>query len=259
MPRPTALRARASGPARAAAVALDGRRVVLVDISSDVRLGALTSAASATITAAAEAALAERLPLVLEIASSGADITEGIAALHGWGQAARAIAACSGVVPVIAVVDGPAVSGPALMLGIADIVVMTEQSYAFVSGPSMVAEFTGEVIDNDELGGPVAHARQTGLAALVVADRAGAIDEVSRILAYLPDHCDQEPPRWATDDPPGRPTPEAGEIIPPSPTGSYDVRGVITALVDDGELLELRARWAANVVTALPAIRCTRG
>ena len=64
----------------------------------------------------------QRMPLVAHIASSGADIVEGMAALHGWGQAARAIAECSGVVPVIMVVDGPAVSGPALLLGLADFV-----------------------------------------------------------------------------------------------------------------------------------------
>ena len=66
-----------------------------------------------------------------------------MAALHGWGTAARGLAACSGVVPVILAVTGPAVSGPALLLGLADHVVMSEEAYAFVSGPVMVAEFTG--------------------------------------------------------------------------------------------------------------------
>ena len=68
------------------------------------------------------------------------------------------------------VVEGPAVSGPALLLGIADFVVMTADSYAFVSGPAMVAEFTGVAIDNEELGGAASHARYTGAASLVAAD-----------------------------------------------------------------------------------------
>jgi len=64
-------------------------------------------------------------PLVLELASSGADVIEGVDALHGWGGAAAAIAGCLGIVPVIAIVTGPVISGPALLLGLADMVVMT--------------------------------------------------------------------------------------------------------------------------------------
>ena len=199
VPAPVALRAGSKGPARAMVQDLGGRRIVFVDIDGEVKAGALTSAASATIAEAAEVALAERLPLVIEIESSGADITEGVAALHAWGRAARAVARCSGVVPVIAIVDGPAVSGPALLLGVADFVVLTEQAYAFVSGPSMVAEFTGVVVDNEELGGPTAHARQSGLAAVVAPDRHAAMEQVGFILSYLPDSCDDEPAHLSSE------------------------------------------------------------
>jgi len=248
---PIGLRSGAPGPAKAFVQDWDDRRVVVVHIDGTVKLGALSSSASHTIAEAAEVARAERLPLILEIASSGADLVEGISALHGWGLAAKAITACSGVVPIIAIVDGPAVSGPALLLGVADWVVMTEASYAFVSGPTMVAEFTGVFIDNDELGGTDTHARQSGLAAVTVPDLESARLEVSRLLAYLPDHCDDEPPRWPTDDPGDRQVPEAGALIPPTSTGSYDVRKVIGALSDDGDYLEVRA---ANLVTAFASI-----
>jgi acetyl-CoA carboxylase carboxyltransferase component len=131
---------------------------------------------------------------------------------------------------------------------------MTEQSYAFVSGPTMVAEFTGVYIDNLELGGADTHARQSGLSAAVVPDVETARAHASRLLAYLPDHCDAEPTRWTTDDPADRQIPEAGELIPPTSTGSYDVRKVIASMADDGEFLEVRARWANNVVTAFATI-----
>jgi acetyl-CoA carboxylase carboxyltransferase component len=62
------------------------------------------------------------------------------------------------------------------------------------------------------------------------------------------------PPRLATSDPADRATPEAGMVLPRTPTGSYDVREVARAVVDDGELLELHAGWAANLVTALATI-----
>jgi acetyl-CoA carboxylase carboxyltransferase component len=233
---------------------LAGRDVVLVDVEAEVHRGALSSTACETLTRAACTARDERLPLLGYISSSGADIVEGMAALHGWGQAARAIADCSGVVPVILSVIGPAVSGPALLLGLADHVVMTEDAYAFVSGPTMVAEFTGVVLDADELGGATAHARFSGAASLVVPDRDAATDAMAALLAYLPSHNDEEPPAWPTVDPPDRPTPELRDVLPASPTGSYDVRAVIRPIVDDGELLELRSRWAPNLVTALAAI-----
>ncbi len=249
-----ALRNKVPGAVRAMVRDLDGRDVVWVDVEASDHRGALTSASSSVLEAAAVTALRERLPLVGVIRSSGADIVEGFAALHGWGRAAKALTDCSGVVPTVLIVDGPAVSGPALLLGIADHVVMTEGSYAFVGGPTMVAEFTGVSIDNEELGGAASHARYTGAATLVAPDLAAATEAATTLLAYFPQHNDEEPPEWPTDDPVVRSVPEAGALIPPSSTGSYDVRAVIRALADDGDLLELRPRWASNVVTALTTI-----
>jgi acetyl-CoA carboxylase carboxyltransferase component len=214
----------------------------------------LSSTSSEQIAAGADFALHQRVPLVVVVRSSGADISEGIAALHGWGHAARALANCSGIVPMVMIVDGPAVSGPALLLGLADLVVMTEASYAFVSGPTMVAEFTGVLVDHDELGGAVTHARYTGAASMVAADLAAAEEMVAGLLAYLPANNDDEPPLWPTDDPVDRDTTAAGALIPTSSTGSYDVRDVMRELVDDGEMLELRGRWATNVVTAFATV-----
>ena len=89
---------------------------------------------------------------------------------------------------------------------------------------------------------------------MVVADRDAAVDAVGDLLAYLPDHVDAEPPVVATDDPADRSCPEAGELIPPTSTGSYDVRKVAAAIVDVDSMLELRPQWAANVVTAFATI-----
>ncbi|HRE00854.1 MAG TPA: carboxyl transferase domain-containing protein, partial [Ilumatobacteraceae bacterium] len=247
---PLALRSRVPGAARVSIRALGERTVVFLDVDASHRRGALSSEASSMIAAAAIAAREQGLPLVAVMGSAGADIAEGFSALHGWGLAAKALTDCSGVVPTIIVVNGPAVSGPALLLGIADLVVMTESAYAFVSGPTMVAEFTGVDIDNEELGGAASHARYSGAASLVAPDVDAALAMVEQLLSYLPDTVDQEPLLVPTDDPVERETPEAGTLIPSASTGSYDVRHVIRALADDGDLLEVRARWAANVVTA---------
>jgi acetyl-CoA carboxylase carboxyltransferase component len=233
---------------------LNGRDVVWAEFTTDDRTAPLTTESSLQLARAAGTARAHRLPLVMVLATSGAAIDEGIPALHAWGTVAAAMVQCSGIVPMAVIVDGPAVSGPALLLGIADLTVMTADSYAFVNGPTMVEEFTGIGIGVEELGGAANHARYSGVATMVVADRDAAIEAVGDLLAYLPDHVDAEPPLVATDDPADRRCPEAGELIPPTSTGSYDVRKVAAAIVDVDSMLELKAQWAANVVTAFATI-----
>ena len=239
------------GAASAAVVRFShGREAVWLTVDGEVHKGALSAAASHVIATAAQTARSKGLPLVTQMESSGADILEGIAALHGWGTAAKALADCSGVVPTISIVTGPAVSGPALLIGLSDFVVMTDESYAFVSGPTMVAEFTGIEVSTDELGGAGTHARHSGASSVVVPDVAGAIAWVEELLEFLPSNVDQLAPITETDDSDDRLTPEAGALIPELSTGSYDVRDVIASIVDDGHYLEIRARWAGNVITA---------
>lgn len=228
----------------------NGRDVVWLEVDGEHHKGALSAAASHVIATAAQTAHTKGLPLVLQIESSGADILEGIPALHGWGTAAKALAECSGVVPTISIVTGPAVSGPALLIGLSDFVVMTEESYAFVSGPTMVAEFTGISISTDELGGAMTHSRNSGAATTVVTDIHAATLWVEELLEYLPNNVNELPPVLETEDNDDRLTPEAGELIPEVSTGSYDVRKVIESIADDGVYMEMKARWAGNVITA---------
>lgn len=247
------LRAQASGVATAGLVRLPdtGRRVVLVRVAEESRRGALSAEDSETIAAGARMALDMRLPAVVVLASSGADVLEGVAALDGWGRAAKALSSCSGVVPVVMVAYGLAVSGPALLMGMADLVVMTSDAVAYVSGPTAVAQMTGLQLLPEQLGGQRVHARTTGVAALLATDIDDALEVVDDVLGYLPDHVDEEPPAWQPDDSPDRPTPELRDLLPASATGSYDVRSAIAAIADDAVILELRAGWASQLCTAL--------
>ena len=122
-----------------------GRRVVFVEVAGENR-GALRPADGENLAIAARTAREKRIPLVCFMASSGAAIDEGVGAVHGWGTAAREFVACSGIVPIVFSVTGPTVSGPALLLGLADLVVMVDETYAFVSGTQMVRQLTGEEI-----------------------------------------------------------------------------------------------------------------
>ncbi len=239
------------GAAAANVVMLSNDRcVVWLTVDGTQHRGALSAAASYVIATAADTARTKGIPLVIQMESSGADILEGIAALHGWGTAAKALADCSGVVPTISIVTGPAVSGPALLLGLSDFVVMTEDAYAFVSGPTMVVEFTGIDVSTDELGGAGTHARHTGVSSVVVPDIAAATAWIDELLEYLPTGVDELAPIMPTSDPDDRLTPEAGDLIPTTSTGSYDVRHVIESIADDGLYFEMKPWWAGNVVTA---------
>ncbi len=242
------------GPISARVRLLGDRRVSWLEFDAVDPAAPLTSQMAMTMEVAARTALEERIPLVFVMNSAGADIGEGVAPLHGWGRAARAITRCSGVVPTFAILDGPAVSGPALILGLMDIVIATNNGYAFVNGPVMVRQFTGISITKAELGSPASLEKNAGLPVAVVADRDAAAEFVEDLLAYLPDDADREPPRWPVTDPPERECPEAGELIPESSTGSYDVREVAEAILDADSLLEVRGRWAANVVTAFATV-----
>ncbi len=241
-------------PVSAQVTRLEGRKVMWIEFDASEVAPPLSSQMTTIISEGLRTALDELIPIVLIVNSSGADIAEGVAPLHGWGTAARLLTKCSGRVPTFAIVDGPAVSGPALLLGLVDVVIMTSTSYAFVNGPLMIRQFTGVDITKDELGSASTMERSAGLATAVVESREEGRDVIVEILNYLPDRVDAETPRLPTSDPINRLTPEAGDEIPETATGSYDVRSVIESIVDDGVITEIRSQWALNIVTAFASI-----
>ncbi len=241
-------------PVSAQVSRLEGRKVMWIEFDASEVAHPLSSQMTMIISEGLRTALDELIPIVLIVNSSGADIAEGVAPLHGWGTAARLLTKCSGRVPTFAMVDGPAVSGPALLLGLVDVVIMTSTSYAFVNGPLMIRQFTGVDITKDELGSASTMERSAGLATAVVETREEGRDVIVEILNYLPDRVDAETPRLPTSDPIDRLTPEAGDHIPETATGSYDVRSVVESIVDDGVITEIRSQWALNIVTAFASI-----
>ncbi len=264
-PAAPVLRRLVRGTVRAGVEELASRPAMVVRTVSTVRRGALSVTDGETIGEAARSASALRIPLVMVLASSGADVSEGVASLHGWGRAARALSHCSGAVPIVVAVTGPALSGPALLLGLADLVVMTGDAFAYVSGPAMVEQFTGVRIGIHQLGGTAVHARSSGLCALEVATEEDALAAVEHLLGLLPAHTDELPPRQEVgrlrDPDPGVGAPDPsdgaasiGAIVPAKATSSYDVRRIAAALADDGEVTELFARWSPQLVTALGRI-----
>src|SRR5918999_1389240 len=189
-------------------------------------------------------------PVVGFVASGGARMDDGIAARAGYGRIFRHNVRLSGRVPQISVISGVSAGGGSYSPALTDFVVMTEQSAMFLTGPGIVREVMGEDVDAAGLGGPGVHSHN-GVSRFLAADDLDAIRTVRDLLAF--------PPQRAGDTLPlGPPAAvrslDPHAIVPGSARKVYDVRGVMEALVDGGDMLEVSERWARNMVTALARI-----
>nr|MDQ6927805.1 hypothetical protein [Actinomycetota bacterium] len=162
------------GAATASLTEVDGRRVAWFALGGGKHRGAIGPVEGDVIERAVRMALELGVPIVGELATSGADVYEGLPSLHAWGKTAAALSEASGAVPIVFSVVGPCVSGPALLLGLADHVVMTSEAFAYVCGPATVAEFTGVSMTRSDLGGASVHDRLSGVASLLVTDQEDA-------------------------------------------------------------------------------------
>lgn len=251
---PLEIQAQRPGATDVAVSEIGGRRCVQVRVGATDQAALLGVDDGTLLAIGAHVARENGVPLVCHINSAGVPPSEGVEALHGWGVAARELTRSSGIIPIVMCVHETAVSGSALLLGLADIVVMIDGAYSYVSGPRMVQEYTGVPIDNDDLGGAKRHSGTSGVAAAVVATAEDADDYIADVLAMLPANSGELPPLVETGDPTDRMLDGVADLVPTTAMGSYDVRDIVAEVVDDGYVLELRAEWAANLVTALASV-----
>jgi len=245
----TGLGAGRGGAASAWLTTIDGRAVARFRLEGGNHRGAVGPVEGEVIERLIDQAGRLGVPVVGELATSGAEVAEGLRSLWAWGRIARGLTTVSGSVPIVLSVVGPCLAGPSLLLGLADHVVMTAGSYAYLSGPDAVARFTGVTTAAEALGGSAMHERRSGLATLVAADKEEAADSVADLLSYLPSNYRDEAPLVATDDPVDRASDRAARCLPERATASYDVRVVVGDVLDSESFMEVRAQSAANVVT----------
>lgn len=235
---------------------IDGRQISVLELGGGSRHGAITSADADSMKRSAELAGTMGIPFLLVLDTSGADITEGPAGLHAWGTFAAELARLSGVVPTTAIVTGACVSGPSLVLGLVDHVIMTKKAFAYVSGPDSVKEFTGVEVTRSELGSVDLHST-SGVASLIVEDLDEAMESYSILLEYLPSNHVENPTVFSCDDDITRSCDIAAQSVPDSPNASYDVREVIEDIVDVDTFFEIRPQYAPNMVTSFARINGT--
>jgi acetyl-CoA carboxylase carboxyltransferase component len=175
---------------------------------------------------------------------------DGVAALGGYGRIFRQNVRLSGKVPQISVISGVSAGGGSYSPALTDFVVMTEDSAMFLTGPGVVREVMGEEVSSEGLGGPRVHSKN-GVCQFEAADDLAAVQLVRDLLAYLPQQSGHVPP---IGPPAEVPFEDPHEVVPTEARHVYDVREVIRSLADGGDMLEMSARWARNMVTAFARI-----
>jgi acetyl-CoA carboxylase carboxyltransferase component len=250
LPRRESKRMQAGDGVVGAAGTVGGRPVYCYAQDQSFVGGSLGEAHAETIVRVMELAERAGAPVIGFVASGGARMDDGIAALGGYGRIFRQTVRLSGRVPQISVITGVSAGGGAYSPALTDFVVMTGESAMFLTGPAVVRDVTGEDVDAAALGGPRVHSKN-GVCQFVADDDVDAVELVRSLLGYLPQRAGDEPPLGPPAAVPGT---DPSAIVPEAARQVYDVRGVIHALADGGELLEVSERWARNMVTAFARI-----
>lgn len=228
-----------------------GRRVFVYAQDFTIAGGSLGQAHAAKIHKVMDLAAATGAPLVALNDSGGARIQEGVMALDGYGSIFRRQVEASGIIPQLSVVLGPCAGGAAYSPALADFTFMVrDQSQMYLTGPDVVAQVTGEHISHEELGGADVHAENSGVASFVYDDEDTCFEELRYFLSLLPPN-NLEPPLVA-DPPEGDSArPNLAQIVPADPKIPYDMRAVISEIVDEGDLFEVHRQWGSNVLCGL--------
>ncbi len=228
---------------------VDGRKVFVFSQDFTIMGGSLGEVFAEKIQKVQDLALSVGAPFVGLNDGAGARIPEGVVSLDGYGGIFYRNVQASGVIPQISVIMGPCAGGAVYSPAMTDFIFMVrETSHMFITGPDVVKTVTGEEVTLEELGGAGSHSSKSGVANFVANDEKQALDEVKYLLSFLPSNNLETPPANEPDDDPERSCPELADILPDSPNLPYDMKKVITTVVDDGEFMEYHANWAQAIV-----------
>ncbi len=228
---------------------VDGRPVFAFAQDFTSRAGSLGEMHAKKICKVMDLALKAGVPFIGLNDSGGARIQEGVDALSGYGQIFFRNSAASGVIPQISAIMGPTAGGAVYSPAMTDYIFMVKKSsYMFITGPAVIKSVTGEEVSFEDLGGAMAHNEKSGVAHFACEDDKDAIEKIKKLLSYLPSNNMEDPPAVNTGDNPKRTDPALDTIIPDNPNQAYDMKDVITSIVDNGEFFEPHEYYAANMI-----------
>ncbi len=226
---------------------VDGRLVHLASQDFTVAGGAAGEVHSDKIAYMMRLSLKTGSPFVFINDSGGARVQEGIDSLAAYGRVFYSNVMLSGSVPQISLICGPCAGGAAYSPALTDFIIQTAQAQMFITGPQVIKQVTGEDVTADALGGANAHMTKSGVIHLIAQNDQDAMMMCRRLLSFLPSNNLEDPPRMPYK---GRikADPELNEIIPDDAKVPYDVREVITRVVDHKDFMEIQPGFAPNIV-----------
>jgi acetyl-CoA/propionyl-CoA carboxylase carboxyl transferase subunit len=222
---------------------VDGRPVVAFCSDPTIMGGAMGEVGCKAVVVAYERALAEQVPVIGIWHSGGARLAEGVLSLHAVGLIFHAMTRASGRIPQISVVLGAAAGGAAYGPALTDVVILGPEGRIFVTGPDVVRSVTGEDVDMLRLGGPEPHGRRSGVVHILTESEREALDRARSVASLLGDQRELDVDAVHDAD--------LESLLPDNKKRAYDVHPLVEAVLDEGTVQGLHAKWAPNIVTAL--------
>ncbi|MCZ6527618.1 MAG: acyl-CoA carboxylase subunit beta [Candidatus Dadabacteria bacterium] len=181
--------------------------------------------------------------------SGGARIQEGVESLAGYAEIFCRNVLASGVIPQISAIMGPCAGGAVYSPAITDFTIMVkETSYMFITGPDVIKAVTHEEVNSEDLGGAMVHNSRSGVAHFAAEDDKDSILLIKELLSFLPSNNMEDPPRIKTEDPSDRRDMGLRTIVPENPNKPYDMKDVVTSVVDEGYFFEVQEHYAKNII-----------
>jgi propionyl-CoA carboxylase beta chain len=228
---------------------IDGREVCIFSQDFTITGGSLGEAHAQKISKIMDHAVRVGAPIIGLNDSGGARIQEGVDSLAAYGEIFSRNVLASGVVPQISCIMGPCAGGAVYSPAMTDFTFMVEtSSYMFVTGPNVVKTVTHQDISADDLGGVGVHTEKSGVAHFVLPNDILCLREVRRLINYLPSNNRQRPPFLDLRDPVERIDPALDYLVPANPNQTYDMKILITSILDGAEFLETQPLYARNII-----------
>ena len=228
---------------------INGRLVFIFSQDFTVFGGALSEAHAEKICKVMDQAMKVGAPVIGLNDSGGARIQEGVASLGGYADVFQRNVMASGVVPQISMIMGPCAGGAVYSPAMTDFIFMVrDSSYMFVTGPEVVKTVTHEDVTAEELGGALTHTTKSGVADMAFENDVEALMMLRRLYNYLPLNNREKPPVRPSGDPADRADLSLDTLVPENANKPYDMKELITKVVDDGDFFELQPDYAKNIV-----------
>ena len=228
---------------------IDGRLVYVFAQDFTVNGGSLSETMAEKICKVMDLGMKMGAPVIGINDSGGARIQEAVNALAGYAEIFERNILSSGVVPQISAIMGPCAGGAVYSPALTDFTLMVKNtSYMFLTGPAVVKSVTGEVVDQEQLGGASVHASKSGVAHFAADSEEDAIATIKELLSYLPQNNLETAPFAETSDPVNRVDDALNAIVPDNPNKAYDMYKVIGSIVDDNKFFEVHKDFAKNII-----------